>query len=59
MKKKIEKRTQPDELRQEYDLAQLPGRVRGKYTARYHAGTNLVLLSPDVAPQLPRRAVGQ
>ena len=39
-----------DELCPEYDLRQLlKGRVRGKYAARYRAGTNLVLLAPDVA----------
>jgi len=38
-----------DELRPEYDLRQLlKGGVRGKYAKRYHAGTNLVLLEPDV-----------
>ena len=38
-----------DELRPEYDLGQLlKGGVRGKYAKRYHAGTNLVLLEPDV-----------
>ena len=38
-----------DELRSEYDLGQLlKGGVRGKYAKRYHAGTNLVLLDPDV-----------
>jgi hypothetical protein len=36
-------------LRPEYDLGQLlEGGVRGKYAKRYHAGTNLVLLDPDV-----------
>lgn len=29
------------------------GGVRGKYAARYAAGTNLVLLSPDVAEIFP------
>src|SRR5450759_2363436 len=38
-----------DELRPEYDLRQiLKGAIRGKYAKRYHAGTNLVLLDPDV-----------
>ncbi len=38
-----------DELRPEYDLRQLLRRgIRGKYAKRYHAGTNLVLLDPDV-----------
>ena len=38
-----------DDLRPEYDLGELlKGGVRGKYAKRYHAGTNLVLLDPDV-----------
>ena len=38
-----------DELRPEYDLRQLlKAGVRGKYAKRYHAGTNLVLLDPDI-----------
>jgi hypothetical protein len=42
-----------DELRSEYDLAQLKEGVRGKYTERYHQGKNLVLLEPDVAQAFP------
>ena len=42
-----------DELRPEYDLTQLQGGVRGKYAERYHQGTNLVLLEPDVAQAFP------
>jgi len=42
-----------DELRPEYDLASLPGRVRGKYYSRATAGTTLVLLEPDVAEAFP------
>ena len=39
-----------DELRPEYNLRELLKRgVRGKYAERYRAGTNLVLLEPDVA----------
>ena len=39
-----------DELRLKYDLATLLKEgVRGKYAKRYEQGTNLVLLSPDVA----------
>ena len=52
MKKRTEQRPVHDELRREYDLSELKG-VRGKYTARYRAGTNLVLLSPDVAEYFP------
>jgi hypothetical protein len=53
MKRKTEKRERRDELRGEYDLSELKGGVRGKYIARYRAGTNLVLLSPDVAELFP------
>ena len=53
MKKRTEKRPVHDELCREYDLSELKGGVRGKYTARYRAGTNLVLLSPDVAEYFP------
>ena len=53
MKKKTEKRERRDELRREYAVSELKGGVRGKYTARYRAGTNLVLLSPDVAKHFP------
>ena len=50
--KKVESEME-DELRPEYDLSQLKGRVRGKYVERYGAGTNLVLLEPDVAAAFP------
>jgi len=53
MKKTSERRRQRDELRPEYDLSTLKGGVRGKYATRYRAGTNLVLLSPDVAEYFP------
>ena len=53
MKKKTEKRKNQDELRPEYRLDELKGGVRGKYAARYKTGTNLVLLSPDVAKHFP------
>ena len=43
-----------DELRPEYDMkALLKGGVRGKYAPRYRAGTNLVLLEPEVAKAFP------
>ena len=51
MKKKSEL---SDELRLEYDMKSLlKGGVRGKYAARYRAGTNLVLLEPEVAKAFP------
>jgi hypothetical protein len=47
MKKRSDKIS--DELRPEYDLRQLlKAGVRGKYAKRYHAGTNLILLDPDI-----------
>lgn len=49
MKKKFENEMK-DELRSEYDLRELlKGGIRGKYAERFRAGTNLVLLDPDVA----------
>ena len=46
-----------DELRPEYDWRQLLKKgVRGKYAERYKAGTNLVLLAPDVAEALADEA---
>ena len=53
MKKTSERDSRRDELRRENDLSQLQGGVRGKYATRYRAGTNLVLLSPDVAEYFP------
>src|SRR5687767_12682179 len=52
MKKATQKRGK-DELRPEYDLAKLKGGVRGKYYEQAAAGTNLVLLEPDVARAFP------
>ena len=52
MRKESMKRRR-DELRPEYDLARLKGGVRGKYYQRAAAGTNLVLLEPDVARAFP------
>jgi hypothetical protein len=52
MKKEIENEME-DELRSEYDFTQMKGGVRGKYVERYRAGTNLVLLDPDVAQAFP------
>lgn len=42
-----------DEMRAEYDLAELKNPVRGKYYARAMAGTNVVLLDPDIAEAFP------
>src|SRR3970282_973750 len=37
-----------DDLRPEYDLSQLKGGVRGKYYRQAKAGTNLVLIEPEL-----------
>ena len=59
--KKDSEQEMDDDLRPEYDLTQLlKGGVRGKYAERYRAGTNLVLLAPDVAHAFPaEEAVNQ
>lgn len=41
------------ELRPEYKREELGVGVRGKYFEEYSKGTNLVLLSPDVAKAFP------
>jgi len=56
MKKEIENEM-ADELLSKYDFAQMEGGVKGKYVQRYRAGTNLVLLDPDVAQAFPNDAV--
>lgn len=42
-----------DDLRPEYDLGSLTGRVQGKYYERARAGSNLVLLEPEIAEAFP------
>lgn len=55
--KKKQRNNMADELRPEYDLRNLLKRgVRGKYVQRYRAGTNLVLLAPDVAKAFANNA---
>lgn len=43
------KKVKIDEVRAEYKRSDLGRGVRGKYLKSYQAGTNLILLSPDVA----------
>lgn len=52
MRNNVTKRRR-DDLRPEYDLSTLKGGVRGKYYKQAAAGTNLVLLEPDVARAFP------
>ena len=42
-----------DELRPEYKRKDLGPGIRGKHFEEYQRGTNLVLLSPDVAAAFP------
>jgi len=51
--KKASTKKDKDELRVEYDLSQLKGGVRGKYYHEATAGTNLVLIEPDLANVFP------
>ena len=51
--KKAPTHRQTDEMRPEYDLSKLGGGVRGKYYERARAGTNLVLIEPDLANVFP------
>ena len=51
--KKAPTHRQADEMRPEYDLSKLKGGVRGKYYERARAGTNLVLIEPDLVTVFP------
>jgi len=47
------KKAKIEELRPDYGRNGLGRGVRGKYLDAYRSGTNLVLLSPDVAKAFP------
>jgi hypothetical protein len=51
--KNISAKNDSDELRPEYDLSKLKGGVRGKYYQEATAGTNLVLIEPELACVFP------
>ena len=51
--KKASAKSNKDDLRPEYDLSQLKGGVRGKYYREATAGTNLVLIEPELANVFP------
>lgn len=51
--KKANKPEINDELREEYDLSQMEGAVRGKYAQRCREGSNVIVLAPDVAEAFP------
>jgi hypothetical protein len=50
---KSTKKADRDTMRPEYRREELGKGVRGKYYKPYLSGTNLVLLSPDVAKAFP------
>jgi hypothetical protein len=41
------------ELREEYDLSQLPIMPKGRYAPERRAGSNIVVLDPDLARAFP------
>lgn len=47
------KKIKHEEMRKEYKGEDLGKGIRGKYFEEYKKGTNLVLLSPDVAEVFP------
>jgi hypothetical protein len=52
--------TAANDIRAEYDFASIKGGVRGKYARRMRAGTNIVVIEPDVAEAFPtERAVNE
>ena len=50
MKKAPSKRVSSSSMRAEYDFS---NGIRGKYVDSYRAGTNLVLLDPEIAKAFP------
>jgi len=51
--KKASAKPDNNELRPEYDLSKLKGGVRGKYYKQATAGTNLVLIDPELTEVFP------
>ncbi len=51
--KKASAKENDNDLRPEYDLSKLKGGVRGKYYRRATAGTNLVLIDPELTDVFP------
>ncbi len=46
----MNRESEADDMAPEYDFS---GGVRGKYAKRYHQGSNIVVLDPDVAERFP------
>lgn len=51
--KRASRKVSEDDLRPQYNLSRLKGGVRGKYYRQAMAGTNLVLIEPDLARVFP------
>jgi hypothetical protein len=51
--KKASAKKNSNDLRPEYDLSKLKGGVRGKYYRKATAGTNLVLIEPELTNVFP------
>jgi hypothetical protein len=51
--KKVSEANITDDLKPEYNLSKLKGGVRGKYYRQAVAGTNLVLIEPDLTNLFP------
>ncbi len=49
----MKKESENNEMLEEYDFSK---GVRGKYAKRFHQGTNIVVLDPDVAERFPNSA---
>ena len=43
----------PDDVRSEYDVANLQNGERGKYLRRYQQGSNVVVIDADLAEAFP------
>jgi len=52
-KNSIEKNGDDYELREEYDLSQLPIVPKGRYAPERRLGKNLAVLDPDIAQAFP------
>ncbi len=49
----MNKKSENDERRAEYDFSKLKGGVRGKYYSKAKAATNLGLIDPDLVKDFP------
>lgn len=54
--RKASSKAMKDDLRPEYDLTKLKRGVRGKYLKQALAGTNLVLVDPELSKLFPDSA---